>query len=244
MSKPSSADRPSGHQTIVHEGRDAVRRLSDLGIADEMLVRAASRADADAVMCTPLDPPNLEGIIRWGRFVRYLREELIPLGWDWDNSKNFCRVVSPDRTFAIVVSSGDDLTGVPDATPSTKYAKGVTTGDAVAANLQPALFDLLGDGSGDIVESPWEEGADTPNEVEDDAAIPVWYLLFRLTPEAIIVELSFPNETELEGTSARNVWITSWVERIIPVPVDRGDMVQDLPDEDDGDEFEVAVSPR
>lgn len=242
-----------------HVGRDAIRRLAGLGLSDDLLARAALRADADALMCTEFDPPNMEGIVRWGRLVRYLREELVSTGWIPDNSRNFCRLVSPEGTFAIVVSSGDEFTGVPGKTPSTKYAKGVTTVEAVAVNIEwPSLFELLPqDSSQPDIGSSSDEDDDRAGVNSDST--PVWYLLFRTAGDQFFLELSYPDETAqiedratetdfgLASPVKRRTWISHWSERIILEPFDRGDHIMDLPQPDDGDDeqgYDFAVTPR
>lgn len=46
---------------------EAVERLAELGLSVELIERAVRRADGEASACTPLDPPMLEGLTRWGR---------------------------------------------------------------------------------------------------------------------------------------------------------------------------------
>lgn len=209
---------------IEHQQTAAASRLARLDLIAGQLTTAALRADAEAKLCTDLDPTNMQGMTRWAKTVRFLREELLVAGWDYDNSTNFCRTIHPSEAFAIVVSSGDINTGVPKANPSTKYRKGETTVRAVEHNGQGA-FDL-GE-SYDIVEKPDSTKPD----------IPVWYLLYRVTTDAIFLELSFPKSIE-DGL------ITEWDERIILEAIDRQSppMIEDTPDTThDGDESSYSV---
>ncbi|SRR6266567_811776 len=57
---------------------EASGRLAELGLTIELIERVVRRADAEASICTALDPPIMEGLTRWGRMNRFLREELIP----------------------------------------------------------------------------------------------------------------------------------------------------------------------
>src|SRR5262249_55936433 len=100
--------------------REAVERLTELGLSAEIIERVARRAEAEAGMCTQLDPPIMEGLTRWSRMNRYLREELIPGGWRFDNPRNLPRTIHPRGEFAIVATTGDELTGVADLLPATK----------------------------------------------------------------------------------------------------------------------------
>ena len=209
---------------IEHQDAAAASRLARLDLRAGQLTTAALRADAEAKLCTDLDPTNMEGMTRWAKFVRFLREELLVAGWDYDNSTNFCRTIHPSEAFAIVVSSGDVNTGVPLANPSTKYRKGETAVRAVEHNGQGA-FDL-------------GEGFEVDEQPDDDKPdVPVWYLLYRVTQDAIFLELSFPKSIEAG-------LINEWTERIILDPIDRQapPTIEDTPDTpQDGDDSSYSV---
>jgi hypothetical protein len=213
--------------TIVAQEAKALDRLGQLGISYVHIERALQRADAEAKLTNDLEPPTAEGVTRYNKTNRFLREELIPLGWDYDSSRNFCRTIHPERAFAIVASSGDEGTGVwiRGQNPSTKYVKGGATVRAVEANGQMA-FDF---GDDFVVEEEQPSG----NE-------PVWYLLYRVTAEQIFVELSFPSV--IEGGR-----ITDWIERIILNPIDRTPIAPTTshePDEGDHHGYTVDVAMR
>ena len=126
--------------------REAVERLNeDLGLTVNNIERAVLRAEAEAATCTAFDPPIMAGFMRYGRTVRFLREDLVPLGWGYDNPRNFCRTINPSREFAIVSTSGDEATGI-KLNPTTKYPKGYATAQAVDTNGQLA-FDFSEVGS-------------------------------------------------------------------------------------------------
>ena len=98
-------------QTIT-ENEDASARLAELGLSRELLFKASLRADAEAKLSTDLDAPTHAGTTRFSRTTRFLREAMIPVGWDYDNSRNYCRMIDPNGAFSVVVSSGDQGTGV------------------------------------------------------------------------------------------------------------------------------------
>jgi hypothetical protein len=184
---------------------EAVDRLVELGLSVKLVERVVRRADAEASICTPLDPPIMEGLTRWGRTTRYLREELIPLGWRFDNPRNLARTIHPSGEFAIVATSGDESTGKADAVPTTKYPKGYATIAAVEANEQLALD--FGDYS----------LTTSDGHAVDAGSILTWLMLFHLDEDGYHVELSLPDAIA-EGH------ITSWAERII---------LPDFPHDDD-----------
>lgn len=171
----------------------AVTRLDALGLDVGLIERVVRRADAEASMCTELDPPIMEGMTRWGRTTRFLREELVPLGWSYDNPRNLARTIHPSGEFALVAATGDEFTGVPDVQPSTKYRKGEATVAAVSLNVQLA-FDFPGYG---------EAGDD-----DGDHPLLTWFLLFYPDEHEFRAEVSLPDGI-MDGR------ICSWAERII-----------------------------
>jgi len=215
----------------VLSGAEATERLAGLGLTVEMVERVVRRADADASMCTAFDPPIMEGLMRWGRTNRYLREELAEAGWRFDNPRNLPRTIPPGGEFAIVATTGDDLTGLAeDFLPATKYAKGLATADAVIRNGQLTLD------FGDFDFSSGEERA-------AGGTVPqTWFMLFYVNDDAFRVEVSLPDGI----TDGR---ITSWAERIIlpPFPREDGGLTGVAPpagDQPAADDVVVAVSRR
>jgi hypothetical protein len=176
--------------------RKAGDRLAELDLSAELVERVVRRADAEASICTELDPPIMEGLTRWARTNRFLREELIPAGWQFDNPRNLPRTIHPSGEFAIVATTGDELTGLKDAVPATKYLKGDATARAIETNEQLALdfgdFDL-GQSNGQ---------ADTSGNLL------TWFLLYHADEQGFRVELSLPDAIA-DGR------IISWAERII-----------------------------
>ena len=212
----------------VHVEAEAVDRLADLGLSVEIVERVVRRADAEASTCTPLDPPILEGLTRWGRTNRFLREELIPLGWTYDNPRNLPRTIHTSGEFAIVATTGDDLTGLLDLLPTTKYPKGYATVQAVETNEQLTLdFEDFDAGAAD-------------GQASDSGDLLTWLMLFHVDDEGFRMELSLPDAI-VDGR------ITSWAERIIlPVfPRDEDRLAALLPGGDDqGGEIVVEVTRR
>lgn len=215
--------------TAVAIDHVAEGRLQQLGLSADLLIRAILRADAEAKMTTGLEPPTAEGTTRYGKTVRYVREELVPLGWKPDNAKNFCRTIHPSGSFSIVTSSGDEFTGVhvPGMKPSTKYAKGDLTTLAVKQNADQGVLDL-----GDAYALRTLDPADLES---------VWFLLQRVTAETIYAELSLP-------TSIEKGVIVDWQERILLPQISRQDppstVAIEEPPSEDGDAYNVEVALR
>jgi hypothetical protein len=191
-------------QPIVHEDAAAASRLTALDLTPQDLVAALSGADAQARMWTPLAPPMMAGMARWGKTNELLRARLVPRGWSHDNPKGLPRTISPDREFAIVATTGDSATGLPDSNPSTKYAKGVQTVRAIGRNIQLA-FDFADLAVGEAL---WAVAGQ-----EDPVA--TWLLLYHVAPEQIRAELSLANGIDLRGH------VSAWIERIILPVIER-----------------------
>lgn len=214
----------------VHVEEQAVDRLAELGLSVEIIERIVRRADAEASTCTQLDPPIMEGLTRWAKTNRFLREELVvPDGWRYDNPRNLPRTIHPSGDFAIVATTGDELTGLADLLPATKYPKGFATAHAVEVNDQLTLdfgdFDL----------------GDADGEAHDGGDLLTWLMLFHVDDEGLRVELSLPDAI-VDGR------ITSWAERIIlPVFPRDDDRLTELAgprSDDQGEGVDVEVSRR
>lgn len=179
---------------VYLKARASGRLAEVFGLKPDVFERVLLQADAEARNYTALDPLSLPGINRWGRTVRALREELLADGWTYDNPRNLPRTLSPDRCHAIITTLGDEGTGLEDANPSTKYAKGIATVYAIAQNfIQLSMFD--------------EELDNLPLETNEDG-LTTWVLLYHVTEHEIRAELSLPDST----TKGR---IDTWIERII-----------------------------
>jgi hypothetical protein len=142
---------------------------------------------------------------------------------------NLARTIHPSGEFAIVATTGDELTGLVDLQPTTKYQKGFATIQAVETNEQLALD------FGDLDLGP-DDGQAT-----DVGDLLTWFLLFHVDDDGFRLELSLPDAI-VDGR------ITSWAERIIlPVFPRDGDRLAALmtPGGDDQDgEIVVEVNRR
>ncbi|HKT01308.1 MAG TPA: hypothetical protein VJT31_17420 [Rugosimonospora sp.] len=186
-------------QSAVHVEERAGDRLAELGLTVEILELAMRGADAEARTYTELDPPNMQGMARYSRTVRLLREQLLPRGWSYDNPRNLARTVSPDRRVALIATLGDAATGHPDISPSTRYEKGIATAEAITRNFVQLSL-------------PIELDDEDPLEADGVAGTTTWVLLYHVTDTEIRAELSLP-DSMVDG------YIDTWLERVILPPV-------------------------
>ena len=171
-------------------------RLADLGLSYGTIATVLGKADVETRSRSRFDPPSLAGLIRWGLTTRYLREELVPEGWAFDNPRNLARTIHPSREFAIVATTGDAGTGVAGHDPGPAHIKGYATELAIRGNGQLA-FDF-----GSLTHTIQEVRA------IDVGQLQTWFLLFNVDEEVVHAELSLP-----EGFSEGR--ITNWIERIL-----------------------------
>ena len=177
-------------------------RLSELGLAVEVVAAALATADRESDTCSELDPPILEGLLRWGRATRALRERLVPQGWTYDNPNNLARTIHPTGDFAVVLATGDEGTGLRGSGAGPRHARGYATEQAIHANGQLAF----------------EFGTLLQMAVDGRTAgvghLQTWFLLYHPTPGFHRAELSLPRCFE-RGR------ITEWTERILLPPLPR-----------------------
>ncbi|MGZ9021358.1 MAG: hypothetical protein ACXW3S_15675 [Rhodoplanes sp.] len=186
---------------VRFEPDDVHARLAALGLSEEALLHAARRWHVAWSGFTPNHPPFGIGIAAWMEAVAALRETTMPEGWTRSDDRNYALVIHPDGSMAINVATGDLGTGRPDANPSNKAPKGVSTADAISVNQIQLELPLP------VPELPPVRAGDGPL---------TWFLLLRRTADEIRCELSLPLEMSPDGR------ITRWQERIIlsAIPLD------------------------
>jgi len=171
-------------------------RLASLDLSAELIGQALRRADAESDTCSALDPPILEGLLRWARATRFFREALIPAGWSQDNPRNLARTIHPSGAFAVVLATGDEWTGRADFQAGPRHARGYATELAIYTNGQLA-FDF----------GPMPRVV-TPGQSPGLTELRTWFLLFHAEPDVYRAELSLPEA--FDGGR-----ISRWTERIL-----------------------------
>lgn len=185
-------------------------RLPELGLTVDVVAAALAAADRESGHCSDLDPPILEGLLRWGRATRALREQLVPRGWTYDNPNNLARTIHPSGDFAVVVATGDEGTGLPSSGAGPRHARGFATEQAIHANGQLS-FEF-----GALIQLT------TSGRATGLGHLQTWFLLYHATPEVFRTELSLPQGFE-RGR------ITEWTERILLPPLPRAPLTEPVP---------------
>lgn len=214
--------------TQIYKAVDEIdNRLAQLGLEEDRLTEVVRRGYVAFASCTPNDPPLFPGFSAWAAMVRGLREYLLP-EWDRSDENNYSLVINPSGTVAIAVATGDEGTGRPGATPTTKSSKGPSTADAVTSNQAqlglPYIFDA----------------APAPTQADDEAEPRMtWILLVHRAPNEVRYELSLPTSMGLDGR------VDGWRERIIlnAIPTDP-DLVEITPPQPMQPDISVDVKRR
>ncbi len=155
-----------------------------------------------------------------------LRMQLWAYEWTLDDGGNYARIVSPDGKHCIVVSSGDENTGIDGGTdPLSRSPKGAMTEAAVTLNAQLTFLAGLG-----MAPTPADRG---------DLGPRTWVLLVNETEETIRAELSTPTHFEGKRPEMRAT-------RLLLPPYDLGGDGSDprRRGPDSGDDFDVDIVRR
>lgn len=191
--------------TQTHIDADDVQsRLAALGLDEGKLTEIVRRGYVAFASCTPNDPPLYPGFCAWAMMVRALREYLLP-EWERSDENNYSLVINPAGNVAIAVATGDDATGQPNGSPTTKSAKGPSTVEAVTSNQMqlelPYVFPP--------VTAP-------ARSASSDEPRMTWIFLVHRAQGEVRCELSLPTSMGVDGR------VDGWQERIIlgAVPTD------------------------
>lgn len=205
-------------QSPLHTEEEAVDRLSQLGIPLAALIESVWQGYLARARTTSNHPRIFQGITMWAETIAVLREQLRPEGWIKSDKGNYELAVNEKEGLAIVVTTGDDATGMVGATPSNKCPKGINTSEAVETNNQQDMFSEL-----------------LP-AMEEVPGLTTWVLLIHLAANEVRCELSLPS-------SISRGKINGWKERVIlpSLPLDSDSVEIDLPDLPD---IEVPIKKK
>lgn len=213
----------TGTSTAIYQYPfDARRRLMELGVSVEALIKALQAGHVARLNCTDNDPPFIPGTEAWRMVVRTLRDELVPLGWRKDDPSNYSLVINDSTKLNIVVASADEFTCKWPGMPQTKSIKGLFTEAAVLKNS------VEGDLFPETIEASLRRAATILN-------YKTYMLLVNIDDEQCRAELSLPSAFDDQK-------VIGWAERIfIPIPGVDGGVPQEV---DDTPDVDVPVKRR
>ena len=205
-----------------------VERLEQLGLNVKQLMDVVRQGHHVFISASPNDPPLAPGFSAWARMVRALREYLLPQGWSRSDENNYSVVISPDDLMMIAVATGDDKTGNPHESPTTKSSKGPSTVEAVTTNQQQMNLNFV-----------FPDLAAPARPVEAGKERTTWILLVHRGMGEVRCELSLPTSM---GTDGR---IDAWRERIVlgSIPTDP-DTIEILPQPSDLPDISIDIKRR
>lgn len=199
---------------------DLARLLAPLRLEASVFERAVSVAAAESRTFTPGAPKSAPEITRWLRTVETVHEELmlLQLGWRRFDPQNLPYFLQPDLNLGLIVSSGNEFTGVTYGSPTTKNPKGSAFARRVDDNGKVAMFG-----------QPTDEG----EVIVDDARI----LLYNERAGLVHLELSRP-------TAMLGSFVNVWSERIIFPAFDLALGAFTFEDADDEGDFGFTIARR
>ena len=154
--------------------------------------------------CTDHHGKSYPGMVLHFEGMCSFRDIFVPLGWTPESTSNFESTLSPDRRISIALAGGDEHTGNPDRTPSTRNDRGPITCRMVRRNAQPNLsFDDAAE------EERLRIFADDSETAHVDETVETWLLMHNDHGEFLSCELSLPIKTDDSGKIIR------WSERLI-----------------------------
>jgi hypothetical protein len=173
----------------------------DSALREEVLLEANQRGYEARLEATPAHAPTAAGTFHWHAFVAAMRLTLRAQGWTFRDERNCPLVISPDKSMAIVVMTGNIETGKPYGNPTNQADKGAVLDEAVQRNVQYQLF----------------EAAAMSQLERKKSGTQLWVLLYHVESGAsgvkeIRTELSLPSDFQRKK-------IVSWAERIILQPI-------------------------
>ena len=188
---------------LIPEAPGYKNEIENMRLKIEWLDEIAMRVLSAYKQTTLHDASNAPGSYAYFAAVRATREVLSPYGWIPKRQHNLELAVQPDIGIAILTSSGDENTGIPDIDPTTKNKKGKQTHNVVRHNSKQLSF-------WPNLDSPYNPA---PSAQFD---IPTWMFLYHIDKDKLEmrVELSLPVSLDLEKMK-----VNGWQSRIILSPV-------------------------
>jgi hypothetical protein len=176
---------------LVVEEPEVRSRLEELGLSLEGMLRVVAAGGGGYRATTGFHPSSAAGTYLYMEATAALRRLLVPGGWEADEADRQPRTFHPERGVAILVQTGDEMTGIDgDREPTTRHPKGTATQKKVAENgQQMVLFQV----------SPQPNGTGWQN----------WVLLVAIVEKEIRAELSLPERWSEDSRPC------GWRERIL-----------------------------
>lgn len=208
------------------QSKEAQSYIEQKGISEIVLRSALENGVYEYQRTSPLHPLTDGGTRAWGAIVAGLRYLLLSQanGWGYKNEYGVSLTYNKMYGMNIIVTSGDNDTGMIEGNPKTKNKKGAATESLVNVNL--SLFDDIP--TGELLNNKID-----PNET--------WILLYHIDHKLkeVRAELSLP-----DGISelTNGIKVTSWKRRIILESISLNQQLTEIikPDFNEDIDFDVT----
>lgn len=196
--------------------------LRPCGLTPDIVEIALGVGAAESRTYGPGAPKAAPEYNRWARTIEALHGGLMTSEFEWErfDPKNLPFFLLPGSRLGLLVSSGNQFTGVAYANPSNRNPKGVSFGRLVDDNGQMSFFGTV---------SQDGRGVDAKE---------TWVLLYQERGDAVHAELSLP-------VSMPKGHVRDWRDRIIfPIYDVATSRFLTIEDDQDGDEFAFKIARR
>lgn len=211
---------------VVYQPVDVDNRLAQLGWGRDALLEVVAAMVRGRNSCTENDPAGAGGWMAWKEGSRRMREVGIPNGLVREDLDGIPWTTDLKRKLRFAVQNMDDATGLtvgPD--PQNRNRKGAGT-ERVISDGFGTLLDGLPDGT--VVPL---------SRIEPQPGIFVPWLLCVFNDDDVVrAELSCP--CSVEGGYFQ------FIERIVLIGADPGDLAKRIDHRDGGDDFDIPVSRK
>lgn len=201
---------------------DLVQRLALMELELWCFERALAAGSAEAASYSAGAPSGAPEYGRWARSTEELHNGVMGMRRNWKRTDpmNQPTWISEEKYRALVVSSGDEFTGVNYGNPSNRNPKGTSFGALVSANGQGTFFDAVSE-SGQLV------------NIKE-----TWVFLYHAREGFVYSEISLP--VAMPGT-----YIETWQDRIILPRFDGGtNHFEAAIDDGPAQDFEFKIQRR
>ena len=189
---------PSREPAKIYTGKEAIKRLTELGISFEDIEQAVQGALIDYNNLSEYAYSLHKNLHFFFQLIIHFRSIVVKRGWSYDDSLNVNKTIEPGNKFAIIFSSGDKNVCNPNLTPYSKNKKGEVSYAIIEMNkyVQMTFIDKL--------------GFPPCQEKYDIGKMPHRFFIFRKNKNKVRIELSLAREFDKKTHK-----ICSWSERII-----------------------------
>jgi hypothetical protein len=202
---------------VKSDSWQGINLLDSVGLKPQWFTEIGLKTLAAYRQTTIHDALNASGSFAYFAAVRAIRDVLCVRGWEIERQCNLELTVNGDKNIKVIVSSGNEDTGILDGHPKTKNPKGNQTKKAVIGNMKQITFHEYN-----------EKFKIEIKLTQDEDLNPTWIFLYHIGNSEMRMELSLPTKINFQ-----DMRVSDWNQRIIfpsidfKPPITFGDQGQD-----------------